>query len=387
MTKLLMRLFIKRNGDAEDPNVRRQYGFLSGIVGIIVNILLFVCKFIVGTASGAVSVVADALNNLSDAGSSVVNMVGFKIACSPPDREHPFGHGRAEYAAGLIISFFIVLIGAELAISSVERIFSASVPEFDCFTFIVLSASVLLKLWLFFFNRELSRKINSVPLKATAFDSISDVAATVFVLLGIGANIIFSFNLDAYIGLLVAGFIIFSGVKTAKESLSPLLGQMPDKNFVQDIKETVCSFDGIIGIHDLMIHNYGAGRSIISLHAEVPSSMTLTEAHSVIDKAESELKCKFNCVAVIHIDPVDVGDERAILLQNRIKMMIKAIDPALSIHDFRLKDLTVSFDIVMPYKFRLTEEQLGSSVLSGIKAIDDSMIPLINIERQFTELD
>ncbi len=275
MTKFLIRLFIGKTADYSS-DTRKKYGFLSGITGIILNLLVFTGKLIAGILSGAVSVVADALNNLSDAGSSIVNMVGFKIAMTPPDREHPFGHGRAEYVAGLIISFIITLMGVELAKSSVDKIIVPEAPDISVLTFVILFASVLVKLWMFFFNRKLGSEINSVSLKATASDSISDVTATVAVILGMAASVIFDVNIDGWAGLLVSVFIVVSGLKTAKESLSPLMGQMPEKELVEDIKSTVNSYEGIIGMHDLIVHNYGVGISFISFHAEVASSMTHT---------------------------------------------------------------------------------------------------------------
>lgn len=390
MTKFLIRLFIGKTADYSS-DTRKKYGFLSGITGIILNLLLFTGKLIAGILSGAVSVVADALNNLSDAGSSIVNMVGFKIAMTPPDREHPFGHGRAEYVAGLIISFIITLMGVELAKSSVDKIIVPEAPDISVLTFVILFASVLVKLWMFFFNRKLGSEINSVSLKATASDSISDVTATVAVILGMAASVIFDVNIDGWAGLLVSVFIVVSGLKTAKESLSPLMGQMPEKELVEDIKSTVNSYEGIIGMHDLIVHNYGVGISFISFHAEVASSMPLSDAHTLVDGIETEFKKKFGCGVTIHIDPVDIDDEETTELFGAVKKVVKGIDEGLSIHDFRVvknhAGNTLIFDLAVPYKFRLSDRQIREMTLSGINAIDKNAVPIVSIERQLAELD
>ncbi len=390
MTKFLIRLFIGKTADYSS-DTRKKYGFLSGITGIILNLLLFTGKLIAGILSGAVSVVADALNNLSDAGSSIVNMVGFKIAMTPPDREHPFGHGRAEYVAGLIISFIITLMGVELAKSSVDKIIVPEAPDISLLTFVILFASVLVKLWMFFFNRKLGSEINSVSLKAAASDSISDVTATVAVILGMAASVIFDVNIDGWAGLLVSVFIVVSGLKTAKESLSPLMGQMPEKELVEDIKNTVNSHEGIIGMHDLIVHNYGVGISFISFHAEVASSMPLSDAHTLVDGIETEFKKKFGCGVTIHIDPVDIDDEETTELFGAVKKVVKGIDEGLSIHDFRVvknhAGNTLIFDLAVPYKFRLSDRQIREMTVGGINAIDKNAVPIVSIERQLAELD
>lgn len=390
MTDLLVRLFIG-NKDHSDPEVRKRYGFLSGVTGIVFNICLFIGKLTAGILSGAVSVIADALNNLSDAGSSIVNMVGFKIALTPPDREHPFGHGRAEYVSGLVISFIIMLMGVELAKESFEKIISPEIPEISVFTFVVLGAAVLVKLWMFVFNRKLGKKINSVSLTAVAEDSISDAVATSAVVIGMAAGALFNINLDGYIGVLVALFIVYSGVKTAKESLSPLLGQMPDKELVKGIRDMVCAYEGIIGIHDLIIHNYGVGISFISFHAEVSSATALSDAHFLIDKIEKKLKDKFNCGVTIHIDPVDVDDKETMRLKEIALKAVKSIDECLSIHDFRVVNNgsgnAVFFDLAVPYKFRLSDMQIREMTLSCIASSDKAVTAVISVERQLSELD
>lgn len=390
MTELLVRLFIG-DKDCHNPEVRKRYGFLSGVTGIVLNLCLFSGKLIAGILSGAVSVVADALNNLSDAGSSIVNMVGFKIALTPPDREHPFGHGRAEYVSGLVISFIIMLMGVELAKESFEKIIDPHSPEISLFTFVMLGVAVLVKLWMFVFNRKLGKKINSVSLTATAADSISDVMATMAVILGMAIGAFFKVNLDGYVGVLMAAFIVYSGVKTAKESLSPLLGQMPDKELVDGVRDMVCSYDGIIGIHDLIVHNYGVGISFISFHAEVSSGTGLSEAHTLIDRIEKELKNKFNCGVTIHIDPVDIDDEETARLRETACGVVKSIDECLSIHDFRVvknaAGISLIFDLAVPYKFRLSDMQIRDMTVSGIREAEGAVTVVVSVERQLSELD
>lgn len=390
MTGLLIKLFIGK-GNPTDLEVRKKYGFLSGITGIVLNILLFTGKLLAGIFSGAISIIADSLNNLSDAGSSIVNMVGFKIALAPPDKEHPFGHGRAEYVSGLAISFIIMLMGVELARSSFEKIFNPEALNVNTFTFVTLILAVAVKLWMFVFNRKLGKKINSVSLNAVATDSISDAVATTAVIIGTIVTFVFKINIDGFMGLLVSCFIIYSGIKTAKESLSPLLGQMPEKTLVEDIKAMVCGYEGIIGIHDLIVHNYGVGKSYVSFHAEVSSSMELTEAHRLIDIIEKDFKEKFNCTVTIHIDPVDLNDSESALLCKKVNEIVRNIDQSLSIHDFRvLKDKgekSVVFDLALPYKFKYSDIDIRNMVSSAISEIDEKANIIINVERQLAELD
>ena len=391
MTKLLAKIFIKDYTQTDDKDVRKRYGFFSGIVGIIMNILLFAGKILAGVFTRSISVIADAFNNLSDAGSSIITLIGFKIAAAPPDREHPFGHGRAEYLAGLIVSFIICFMGFELAKSSIDKIITPEEITFDIFSLVILVASILIKLWLCLFNRKLGSMVNSVSMKATAMDSLSDVVATTAVILGIVFFICTGINIDGYIGVLVAAFIIYTGIKTAKESLSPLLGQMPDKQLCREISDTVCGYKDIVGVHDLIIHNYGVGVSMISLHAEVPDSMNFTQAHELIDIIEDDLKIKYSCNATIHMDPVSMNDEETNTLREKVKLVVKEIDASLSIHDFRLTKGEIHsnliFDVVAPYKFRLNDAQLKERICQDIKEIDSKYFVVINVDHELAELD
>lgn len=388
MTKLLIRLFIKNNTDTQNPQIRGRYGMLAGVVGIILNLLLFAGKLIAGLVSGAISITADAFNNLSDAGSSIITLVGFKMANAPADREHPFGHGRVEYLAGLIVSLLILLMGVELAKSSLDKILRPEEISFSALTLVILIVSVLVKLWMGVFNRRLGRDINSAPMKAAAMDSISDAVATVAVIAGILIFALFGVNIDGFIGMLVAIFICFTGLKTAKESFSPIVGTRPDKEFVQRIADYVESYDGIIGIHDLIVHNYGVGVSIISLHAEVPCTMEIMQAHELIDRLEDELRVRFNCHVTIHMDPVAVNDPETMRVKERVEILIKAIDPELSMHDFRktvgVHSENLIFDVVVPFQYRYSDEEVSERIRLAVSALDPKYNTVIHIDKQLT---
>ncbi len=387
----LAKHFIKDYKNTNDPKVRQSYGFFSSIVGIIINIILFTGKTFAGIITGSISVIADAINNLSDAGSSVVTMIGFKISSTPADDEHPFGHGRAEYIAGLIISFIIILMGFELGKGSFEKIFSTEAITPNILSVVILGCSILFKLWLCYFNTSLGKKINSVSMKATAMDSLSDVASTSAVIIGIVVYLLTGVNIDAYIGLAVALFIIYTGIKTAKESLSPLIGQMPDEEQTKEIADTVCSYENIIGVHDMIIHNYGVGVDMVSLHVEVPANMDFSEAHELIDLIESDLRSKYNCHATIHMDPVVTDDEEINMLKEKLTEILRNIDSSITMHDFRktngVHQSNLIFDIVLPFKFRLTEAEIKAEIAEEIRKIDEKYNIVICIDRKMNKLD
>lgn len=388
MTKLLIKLFIKNSDDLSNNDVRAQYGNMSGAVGIFLNLCLFAAKLIAGVFSSSVSVVADAFNNLSDAGSSVVTFLGFKLANRPADKEHPFGHGRYEYVAGLGISVVILLVGIELIKSSVEKILNPEQSmQITLASACILIASVLIKLWMFFFNRYIAKRINSSALKATSLDSLTDCAATTIVLAGLAVSHFTGVRIDGWLGLAVALFIIFTGISIFRESLSPLLGRSPDVEFVESIKETVLSDEMIVGIHDLIVHDYGPGRVIISLHAEVPCDQDILKAHDAIDLVEKTLERKYNCLATIHMDPIASNDSYTNGLKMEIMEKITEIDETLSIHDFRVvkgdTHTNVLFDLVVPYKFRLDNNQTKELVKEKIREIDPKLIPVMHIEKNF----
>lgn len=386
LTKLLLRLFVKNSDDIKSPEVRSAYGNLSGLTGIILNLCLFASKLTAGIFSASVSVVADAFNNLSDAGSSVVTFLGFKLANRPADKEHPFGHGRYEYVAGLGISVVIFIVGFELATSSFEKIFSGSDnSNLGLASIIILIASVAIKLWMFFFNNFLSKKLDSSALKATALDSLCDSIATTVVLLGLVFSQVFNINIDGWLGVTVAGFIFYAGVKTFRESLSPLLGSPPNKEFVNDIKQTVMQNEMIVGIHDLMVHDYGPGRCIISLHAEVPCDEDILKAHDSIDLAEKVLERKFNCLATIHMDPIATSDEYTLHLKDSVVRVVSEIDSSFSVHDFRVvrgdTHTNVIFDLAVPFSSEFDYDDIRNKLKEKLRAIDHRLIPVVHIEK------
>lgn len=385
MIKLLSKIFIK-DGDSV-PETRRKYGILCGGVGIFLNLLLFASKFAAGVFSGSVAVTADAFNNLSDAGSSVITMIGFKMAGQKPDSAHPFGHGRIEYISGLIVSLLILLMGTELLKSSVEKIFVPSPSDYGTFTLIILFAAIAVKFYMYFYNRKISEKINSEAMKATAADSLSDCLATSAVLLSVIVSRFSGVDIDGWCGIAVAVFIIFSGLRAAKETISPLLGQKPDREFVRNIEETVLSHPEILGIHDLIVHDYGPGRVMISLHAEVSDKENITAIHEIIDETERELSQKLDCHAVIHIDPISTDDEETNRLKKEVSEIVKTTAPALSLHDFRLvkgdRRTNIIFDLVVPYAEENDEEKIKSEISRKIKELDPTYFAVIEIDNDY----
>ena len=304
MITLLSKIFIKNRERTDDPRVRNAYGSLCGIMGIILNILLFALKLFAGIISGAVSVMADAFNNLTDAGSSVITLIGFRMSGQKPDKDHPFGHGRIEYVAGFIVSLIILLVGFELAKTSVEKIISPAAIEFNLVAIIILACSVLCKAYMAFYNFKIGKRLSSAAMRATATDSLSDCIATAVVLICLMISEFAGVNIDAYCGLAVSVFVLFSGLRSAKETVDPLLGTPPTKELIDEIYSIVRTNKAIEGIHDLIVHDYGPGRMMISLHAEVPADADLLATHDMIDNIEKELREKLGCDAVIHMDPI-----------------------------------------------------------------------------------
>ena len=308
-SKFLVYKFIKNSEDISNEKVRGKYIFLGGIVGILSNLLLFLIKLSVGLITSSIAIMADAFNNLSDAGSSIITIVGFKLSDKPADAEHPFGHGRMEYISGLIVSFMVMLVGVEFVKSSVERIFNPIKIEFETIPFVLLIISILIKLWLSHFNKFIGNKIDSSALKAASTDALGDVFTSSSVAISFLVSKFTSFPIDGYLGALVALFILYSGFSLTKETLNPLLGEAPDPELVQKIKNMVLSYDKITGVHDLIIHNYGPCRCMASIHAEVPSNISIMEIHEIIDKAEREISEKLKIYLVIHMDPIAIDDK------------------------------------------------------------------------------
>lgn len=388
MTNFLIKHFIPNASDVKSPAVRQRYGVVSGVVGILCNALLCTAKIAAGLLTGAVSIVADGINNLSDGGSCVVSLLGFKMAGKPADDKHPFGHGRIEYVAGLIVSFIIVLMGVELAKTSLDKIFHPEEISFSWITPAVLGISILVKLWMCFFNRKMGDKIDSAVLRATAMDSLSDVAATSAVLAGFVIGYWARVNLDGYLGVLVALFILYTGVSTAKGTLDLLLGEAPDPEFVKQIQQEVLSYPEIIGVHDLIVHNYGPGHSVVSLHAEVPCDVDILKIHDTIDNAERDLKKKFDCEVVIHMDPIITDDKETNEIHQKLSSIVRLLDSRVTIHDFRMvkgpTHTNLIFDIVVPHQFRLTDKQVVESLRQAVKALDARYEIVVNVDKAYT---
>lgn len=382
---LLFKLFIKDRDNTGDEKVRQKYGELASSTGIFINIILFFLKLFAGFITASVSIVADALNNLSDAGSSLITLVGFRISGKPADYDHPFGHGRIEYISGLMVSFIIFLMGFELLKASVDKIFSNEIITFSPAGIIILVVSILFKLWLFLFYRKTGTIIESPTMTASSKDSLSDCISTFAVLLGLIIFKITKLNTDGYLGILVSVFILYTGYSTVKDSLSPLLGSRPDMKMVESIRNTILDHSEILGIHDLNVHNYGPGRNVISVHCEVDSKCDLLEIHDCIDLIERELEKKFDCIATIHMDPVAVGDSETERLKKITEHIIKEINTEITIHDFRIvkgpTHTNLIFDAVLPFGCNATADILKKTVQEKLAQTDPSLFAVINIDR------
>ena len=384
---ILAKLFIKDYKNTSDNTVRNKYGILTSVTGILVNIILFIIKLIASVITSSISIAADAFNNLSDAGSSIITFIGFHLAGKPADRDHPFGHGRAEYICSMFVSMMILFMGFELAKSSVSKILSPEKTTLSQVATLILIISVLAKLWMFLFNRKIGKSINSTPIIATAKDSLSDVVATSVVIISLITEKIFDISVDGVVGLIVSGFILYTGIMTIKDSLTPLLGSLPDKKLVEDIKNTIMAHSEISGTHDMIIHNYGPNRYMMSVHVEVPCDCDVLKIHDKIDIIEREIYSKFNCNAVIHMDPIETNNEYINSTSNKINEIIKSIDENLSMHDFRMVSgethTNVIFDVVVPYKFKMSSSELTDLIQQKIFEVDSSFFAVITIDKDY----
>ena len=389
MISLLAKWFISRREQAEDGAVRRAWGALCGFVGIALNLLLFAGKLASGALSGSIAVTADAFNNLSDAGSSVVTLLGFRLAGKKPDSDHPFGHGRMEYVSGLVVAGLILLMGAELAKTSVDKIAHPEAVTFSWLAAAILLVSIAVKLYMYMYNKAVGKKIGSAAMAATAADSLSDTAATAAVLLSMIVGKLANVQLDGWVGLVVALFILWSAVQAARDTISPLLGQAPDPALVKEIEALVMAHDTVVGVHDLVVHDYGPGRRIISLHAEVPADGQVLELHDVIDNIESELARKLHCEAVIHMDPVVVGDPVVAALREQTAALVKTIDPRITIHDFRMvpgkTHTNLIFDAVIPFDEQLTRPQVAQRICRLVEDMDGHYRAVVKIENSYVD--
>lgn len=387
MTNLLINLFVKDKENIKNIEVRGKYGMVSSITGIIVNILLSILKLIVGIVSNSMSIISDALNNVTDAGSSVVTMIGFKMSQKEVDSDHPWGHGRMEYITAFIVDILIILVGIELFQTSIEKIIHPVMPDVSNITIILLVIAILVKLWLFIFYRKIANIIDSSAIRATAYDSISDSVSTILVLVSIIVAKFAGFSIDGYASILVSIFILFTGFNALKETVDILLGGKPDEEFVNDIIEFVKDYSMISGIHDIMVHDYGPGRQIVSFHAEVPADCDICKAHDVIDGLEQDLYKKFKCIATVHMDPIVVNDERINEMKEIVKKIVSEINEEYSIHDFRLTDggsrVNLIFDLVIPRDDKTDRKAIENEVKVKIHEIDSKYYAVIKIEHSF----
>lgn len=387
MTKFLIKLFVKNNADVTDPAVRGRYASLAAFTGIVLNLLLFAGKLTAGLLAASVAVVADAFNNMSDAGSAVVTLIGFRLALKPVDKGHPLGHGRLEYIAGFIVDLLIILVGAELFKSSFEKILSPSLPSVSVLTYALLSAAILIKLWLFFFYRKIGKLIDSSAIRASAFDSLSDTAATALVLISALVSKFTGLAIDGWAGILVASFILFTGFKAAKETIDLLLGTPPKPEFIEEIRNFVKGYPEVAGIHDLIVHDYGPGRKFISFHAEVPADSDINYAHDVIDCVERDMNEKFGCIVTIHLDPIEMNDARVQEMKKLAEESAAEIDPAFTIHDFRMtsggKHVNMIFDLQVPSDSKMPTEEAAKRVAERISEKNPDCYAVIKAEHPF----
>ena len=391
ISNLLIRLFIKNSDNIKDSAVRENYGTLGSVIGIICNLILCIIKISLGLIVGSISIAADGFNNLSDMGSSVVTMIGFKMAGKPADNDHPFGHGRIEYISAFIIAVFILLVGFELFKSSLMSLINGEMsPKYSAVALIILAVSVIIKLWMFIFNRKLGKKISSEALLATAQDSLNDSIATMVILVSVGISMIVTlpFNLDAVMGILVALFIFFSGISSAKNTFNDILGTPPDKELIKEIEDTIMSFEEFVGIHDLIVHNYGPGRQFASVHVEVPQNSNIVKCHEQIDLCEKLIHEKLNISLVIHMDPIDTENEIVTETRNKLSESLKIIDSGLSLHDFRMTPLSdkrtnLIFDVVVPTTVKISQRELEEKIKALAKLINPTFMCVITFDNDF----
>ena len=388
MITFLASLFIKDRRNYNSPEVRQAYGVLSGAVGIGLNILLFLGKWIAGTVSGSIAITADAFNNLSDAGSSIITLIGFRLSGQEPDPEHPFGHGRMEYISGLLVSVAILVMGFELIWSSLGKLRSPEPIESSALVFGILIASILVKLYMFFYNHSLSKKIESAAMKATSVDSLSDTVATTLVLIATLISKYTGLLLDGWFGILVGLFIVYTGGSTLKETIDLLLGQPPKQEFIDEIKEIVLGHSLVYGVHDLIVHDYGPGRVMISLHAEVAVDGDIQDIHEQIDHIEHELQEKLHCSATIHMDPIVTDDREVLAMKDKVEKIVHNLDATFSIHDFRMVKGTTRtnliFDVEVPRKTSYTDNEIMNSLKEQIHKLSGSRyFAVIQIDHEY----
>lgn len=388
MTEFLIKKFVKDYENTGEQKVRTAYGVLSSFVGIFCNVLLFAAKLVIGMVMNSISVTADAFNNLSDAASSVISFVGVKMADKPADEEHPFGHGRMEYIAALVVSFLVIEVGFTFFKSSIGKLRSPETMNFDLLPFLILLLSVAVKLWMGLFNRKLGKRIDSKVLLATATDSLGDVVTTSVTILSILVYHFLGWNIDAVMGILVSLVVMWAGIGIARDTLEPLIGQAGDPELAAQIRREVESYKGIVGTHDMIIHSYGPGRTMASLHAEVPRDTDIEDSHEVIDRAEREVSRKLGVFLVIHMDPVEMKDEQVLECREKLEEYLRELDPELKYHDFRMvkgkNQINLIFDVVVPFSY--TEEkqkELKKSIAEHMGEIDSRYSCVITVDKSY----
>ncbi|HOJ80281.1 MAG TPA: cation diffusion facilitator family transporter [Clostridiales bacterium] len=387
MTQLLLKLFVKDYKDTSDPSVREAYGKLSGITGIVTNLLLCAVKITAGVLAGSISIIADAVNNLSDSGSAIVTLISFKISGKPADAGHPYGHARMEYVSGLIVSITIMFLGLELFLNSVRKIIEPQEMVFSWLIVLILAFSILLKLWLCLFYRKLGRAINSDAISAAMVDSRNDILATSAVLAALQVSGFTGFNTDGWMGAAVAVFITVSGIRLIKDTVSPLLGMAPSKEMVDRIYRKIMSYDGIVGLHDLTVHNYGVGKYFASVHCEVSADRDIMVGHDIIDNIERDFLKDLGIHLVIHLDPVITDNEKINNLKSAVDSLVRDISPEISIHDFRvffgITHSKLIFDVVVPYGFKYSDDELVGIISGKIREIDDNYRAVITVDHHY----
>ncbi|MBS7229298.1 MAG: cation transporter [Eubacteriales bacterium] len=370
---------------SDEKAVRRAYGTACSGAGIGFNVLLFAGKLIAGMLSGSVAIVSDAFNNLSDAGSSIISLVGFKLSNKKSDPQHPFGHGRLEYISGLCVSFLIILMGVELGKASIEKIIEPAQVKFSLLTAAILAASILVKLYMALYNSRIGKRLNAVTMKAMAKDSLSDAVATSVVLMSMIVAKLADIAIDGYCGVVVAAFILFTGITAARDTISPLLGQKPDSEFIEEVMRIVNAHKEIIGTHDLVVHDYGPGRLMITLHAEVDADMDILVAHDAVDNIENELREKLGCSAVVHMDPIVTDDVETNATREEIKRVVSNIDSRMTIHDFRMvpgpTHTNVIFDVAVPFDIDMDDDELRKILGARIRDVDSKLNAVIEIDK------
>lgn len=390
MINLLIRLFVKDYKNSSSGEVRERYGLFSGLVGLFANLLLFVCKIVIGFLSGSISVIADGINNLSDASSAVITFIGFKLSSQPEDEEHPYGHARIEYLTGLFVSIFIILVGLLLFKSSVEKVINPVEIHVSLVAIIILALSILVKLWLTFFYITVSKAINSIALKATAIDARNDVITTSVVLAGLFISKYTGLIIDGYLGCAVSLFIIWSGIQLTKEVSSPLLGEPPDESLVKDIISITQSYSGVLGMHDLIVHNYGPRKHFASMHVEVSAYKDVLESHDMIDNIEREVSEKLGIHFVLHMDPIITSDPLLEKVREIIRESISSMDGISDIHDLReVKGEThtnIIFDLVISSECKIKEETVQKTIEENIQKSYPDYFVVINFDRGYTYL-